>query len=301
MKRIFLHIGTHKTGTTSIQKFLANAENHLREDGILYPQSGRPNVEHEAKYGHHVLAWAIRKKKGVNHLDDWKRVIDEIDTAKEQTVVLSSEDFETCTKEQIAHIGVLLESFEVHIVLFLRNPLDFLVSAYKQNIKSGKTAESFDEFVERRKHRCNYTRLVERWAGKFGTDYLHVRVFEKYQDNNVEQSILDLLELDLETYETYMQQLPANVSPSDQQIALVQKINKMEATWGRSMFWKKLRRAILNGKRVGKVLLTFTGPFLDADLFRIDKLCCFQRAANSANRALLENFLTEEDWRHLAC
>ena len=34
MKKIFLHIGTHKTGSTSIQNYLFEHEEQLRLDGI---------------------------------------------------------------------------------------------------------------------------------------------------------------------------------------------------------------------------------------------------------------------------
>src|SRR5438309_11963248 len=51
----FLHIGTEKTGTTSIQNFLAQNRDHLREKGILYPRAAG-NQNHTA-----LAAYALRR------------------------------------------------------------------------------------------------------------------------------------------------------------------------------------------------------------------------------------------------
>jgi len=73
LKRLILHIGPPKTGTTSIQKFLSAAQEDLLSDGILYPANGRlqagmvytiwrrghfrtrkgPSIEH------HLLPWSL--------------------------------------------------------------------------------------------------------------------------------------------------------------------------------------------------------------------------------------------------
>ena len=70
--RILLHIGTHKTGTTSLQAFFfLNRDQLKKSSSILYPETGSPRVQHEAKYGHHLLAWSILQCKGVNDLSIW--------------------------------------------------------------------------------------------------------------------------------------------------------------------------------------------------------------------------------------
>lgn len=74
MNEIILHIGTHKTGTTTLQRFCASASDALAERGILYPRSARPRYGPTA--GHHLIPWSIRGKRGGNpYLDrlfaDW--------------------------------------------------------------------------------------------------------------------------------------------------------------------------------------------------------------------------------------
>jgi hypothetical protein len=303
MKRVFLHIGTHKTGTTAIQKFCANAEDRLRRDGILYPKSGRPKVEHGAQYGHHLLAWAIRGKKGIDHIDDWNKVLKEIDAAEQQTVVLSSEDFETCTEEEIAQIDAILEGFDVHVILYLRNPLDFLVSSYKQFVKGGKTAAPFDTFVERGnwKRRCDYSSLIQKWAGSFGADNVHVRLYDKYNKAcSVERSFLELFDLDADYYEGYMTP-PINVSPSNKQIALVRRVNSIEKVLTNSSILRRIRGSVLRKNRAGAVLLALTSPFLYLNGFGVDEMHQFSRRVNKLNRSLVGNHIAEHDWNFIEC
>lgn len=48
MAKLFIHAGTHKTGTTSIQRFLRDNRTNLEKHHIIYPI-----FDHEA--GHHGL------------------------------------------------------------------------------------------------------------------------------------------------------------------------------------------------------------------------------------------------------
>jgi hypothetical protein len=50
---VFIHAGTHKTGTTALQRFLGANERALLESGLHYPRQGR------VEWGHHNLAWEL--------------------------------------------------------------------------------------------------------------------------------------------------------------------------------------------------------------------------------------------------
>ena len=55
--KFILHVGTHKTGTTSIQKYCRKNEDVLKEESILYPNFdviGKPK-----RYAHHEVAHAL--------------------------------------------------------------------------------------------------------------------------------------------------------------------------------------------------------------------------------------------------
>lgn len=45
MRRLFIHVGPHKTGTTSIQAFMARCRPAIRQQGVaVYSEDPRPNV-----------------------------------------------------------------------------------------------------------------------------------------------------------------------------------------------------------------------------------------------------------------
>ena len=77
-KRVFLHIGTHKTGTTAIQAFLMKNEQGLRQQGILFPVSGRPERDASVGFGHHLLARSLTGGHGIEVGDVWPPVVAEI-------------------------------------------------------------------------------------------------------------------------------------------------------------------------------------------------------------------------------
>jgi len=58
MKTVYLHIGLHKTGTSTIQFFLANNREKLAELGYLYPFK---------QVAHHNLAYLIGDKKNLTY------------------------------------------------------------------------------------------------------------------------------------------------------------------------------------------------------------------------------------------
>lgn len=87
-KQIFLHIGYHKTASTTIQFLLNQNREILKSYGYLYPSTGL------FVYGHHNIAWEILQSdlfsKDAGNLD---RLLEEIHTSNTEKVILSSEDF----------------------------------------------------------------------------------------------------------------------------------------------------------------------------------------------------------------
>src|ERR1044072_876913 len=91
MRRCFLHLGTHKTGTTSLQALLNESYLKLRELGYLYPRAGRPP---EVPFGHHNIAWEISGDRGFRAENGGiEDLLAEIKGVPHD-VIISSEDFE---------------------------------------------------------------------------------------------------------------------------------------------------------------------------------------------------------------
>ena len=156
MKAVYLHIGTHKTGSTSIQRFPARADDALAQQGILYPEAGRPDTDWSDQYGQHELYWSIVGKRGIDDEQVWNELRREIDEYGGRRVVVSAEGFEGCAPEDIRRVVSHLAPHPIHVVVYLWPPAHFLRSAYKQRVKMGTYSDSFVRFVKEMIPRCNY-------------------------------------------------------------------------------------------------------------------------------------------------
>jgi hypothetical protein len=137
-RRLHVHIGTHKTGTTSIQLFLHDHRQRLRASGIYVPTTGRVGP------GHHNLAWEprrdVRFDPGRGSLGE---LIAELRGVKERVAVISSEDFEYLVRWprllRKFHRTLMRAGWAPHYVAFFRRPERYAPSLYGELQKHGLT------------------------------------------------------------------------------------------------------------------------------------------------------------------
>jgi hypothetical protein len=190
MKRVcFLHIGTHKTGSTALQTFLSSNEQCLERNGILIPQGGRP----WRGSGQHNLAWEL---SGDPRFDpafgSWRDVLCEIRSHDPPTVCISSEDFLPLRlkPDSLCRIRQELNSigYEVRVVVYLRPQADYLESVYAEMVRHGEHRgfrESFPGILlsrvipprDTRRGAFDYGPLLERFVKAFGQGCMVVRPY----------------------------------------------------------------------------------------------------------------------------
>lgn len=152
MARLILHIGGHRTGSTSIQAALHASAAKLRARGILYPRTGLSNV------AHHALAYAVRSPAapGLQESESFEKMLGELSrevaASRCQTVVLSSEEFFLAGELSLDRLSALLSLFStVRVVCFLRHQAALLESSYKFEVlwEAAASAITFPEYVQR--------------------------------------------------------------------------------------------------------------------------------------------------------
>jgi len=122
----YIHIGTHKTGSTAIQHFMYRNYAALLQRGVLYPKVGL----HDA--GHHSIAWSIKQNKKALT----EKIFEEINGIAQKNnikkIILSSEEFEF-----IRDPGLLKRALpqNAQIIAYLRRPDSYLESEYNQHVK----------------------------------------------------------------------------------------------------------------------------------------------------------------------
>ena len=137
-KTVYLHIGSHKTATTSLQSIFSVSDDLLEAAGVLFPKSGR-------KYqAHHPLAWQLRDEATastpLDALGDWPALFHEIDASPADVAVVSTEDFEWI--QNLDRLEARKQRYEVKVLFYMSSPETYLESFYNQIVKDFVTRET---------------------------------------------------------------------------------------------------------------------------------------------------------------
>jgi len=180
----FVHIGTHKTGTTSLQAMLGKNESLFRNAGAFIPKAGRIEKNSAA---HHNVAWELgRDERFDRRLGTLETLLHEAAAADAANLCLSSEDFELLHGDSAAlqrlRDGLLSIGYTPAIVLYLRPQVDYLESLYAEIIKVWDVG--FEEYVETvlslgawRTSLFDYYQLADSFANVFGRGNTIVRAY----------------------------------------------------------------------------------------------------------------------------
>jgi hypothetical protein len=168
---VYLHIGLHKTGTSSIQAFLKKNKPALHRLGYLYPKAGW------TAGGHHNLAYELLGKKRFSHTAG--RLADlapEIE--REPNAILSSEEFEFLELAEVRRLREALGGREAKVIVYLRRQDALIASTYAQQVKMGAKMKPFTAYAVASLYnaRFDFAQLLARWAAAFGQDSLDVAV-----------------------------------------------------------------------------------------------------------------------------
>jgi hypothetical protein len=213
---LVIHIGTHKTGTSALQKTLTRNADRILKNGVRYLQAGR-----EGAVAHHELARSLRKR---GERTIWQKVRQELSEGSHRINLLSSEGFWFCEpatmKEQLPGVN------EVRIVAYLRRQDRYLQSLYKQAVAGGRKV-TFAAWLSEMGHRGNYLSVIERWAAEFGRDAITIRPYEL--GGKTVDSIEDFgLFLDCSLAEQHKKgRIRGNASPRSELLHFIRAFNKL--------------------------------------------------------------------------
>lgn len=181
-RRVFLHVGTPKSGTTFLQSLWWKHRDALAAHGLLLPGSGLEDHFHAASL-------VCERAEIVDRLDEeqrqvWRRLVAQT-AAAESDVLISHELFAPATPDRArqAVADLVAAAGEVHLLLTVRDLARQLPSAWQQNVKQGST-ETLREFWERvERHEPggfwtfhDVSRVLARWAAQLPPDRVHVVV-----------------------------------------------------------------------------------------------------------------------------
>lgn len=174
---LYLHVGTHKTGSSSLQRELEMSSPQLREEGIVYITLDKLK--------------SLRLKETLDHdligdLRDKLNKIKKKTEIRDPTFVISCESLSGNKYKGYKNSGILAKSvrkltaaFEVYIIVYLRRQDSFIESLYTHKIREGESY-SFETFLE-----CtpstdyDWYELLQNYAEYFGKEKIIVRRYDK--------------------------------------------------------------------------------------------------------------------------
>jgi hypothetical protein len=243
-KRLIIHPGFHKSGTTALQESFALNRALLREHGILYPRIGTK--------AHHRVAWALTQrpwgwnKRGgeVTPEKHWNRMAERINKAKEETVILSSEFFSELDGEKIRKIRSDIKGRDIQILFTIRPLAKLLPSSYQQYLKYGITIEYEDwlhkildnpgepkvspTFWKRHSH----GKVVAKWVDIFGKSNVSLLIVNESEPTFLFDQVNELLRLPKGTINAAPS--GSNRSLTMEEISLLLELNRQfpkERSW----------------------------------------------------------------------
>ncbi|NOY35810.1 MAG: hypothetical protein GXP44_02735, partial [bacterium] len=175
MAKLFLHIGTHKTGSTAIQRALDKADKSLKTEKIINISSVFTAEYRKLANGNAVDFSGARSK--LRKLKDGY--------SPSHKFVVSQEQFSGDLSKSYRDSPLIAEKlcelakdFDVHLVVYLRRQDAFLESSYAQFIHQGETW-SFEEFLEKvGAFSFDWHSFLGNYAKFFTKDKMIVRSYE---------------------------------------------------------------------------------------------------------------------------
>lgn len=196
--RTVLHIGTHKTGTSSLQNFLATNRRRLQAAGIYYPSDPRSVRNFNAVAADVALERTDRARSLIAGAGDSAQRHDC------GTLLLSAESFYAMTtffhllldrpvvdywateRAALERLRALLPSGDVIVVAYFRRQDLYLESLYNQFVKQTRGyAEEIEQFLHDSGPAADYLGHMDLWAEVFGHPQIAVRSYSAAQGNVV--------------------------------------------------------------------------------------------------------------------
>jgi hypothetical protein len=163
MRKLFLHIGCGKTGSSALQLWLNHNAEALARLGVTYPLFGAERLDD----------YAITSGNGIHLRSAFlngrlTEVLTRLARETDKHLLFSSESFQSLKPDDLAKVREIIESlgFEPVILAYVRDVYDMLHSSYQQLVKRHLYTESFREYALGQRDMQQF-RVLRAWGKAF--------------------------------------------------------------------------------------------------------------------------------------
>ena len=261
MKKLFIHIGFPKTGTTSIQNFFYFNKHIFAKAGIYYP-TPLCGIDLASSRHHGHLSMCETDAPGRFDCITWssyrEMYFDDMLKYSLENNILSAEGF---VYDRPSNFSIFKKYYDIRIVCYFRNIFDYCDSVEKQFIKAGLRSELFLFSQNKKPHLLG---RINEYVHAFGLSNCFFRSFDKVKkDGNL---LLDFLSvLNVSQYFSQYIIKKENVTPPDVVTKFLFQLSFLPFI---SKDWTILRDEILSLDLAQ--WNSFRASFLPADFFHFD-------------------------------
>ena len=196
---LLIHIGTMKTGTTAIQRFLVENSHILEEYNWCYPDlcneiAGFNFEQHETSndkkiWARYINARVLRlffegnKKLSAKERDTlWEGIWSTLYTYLEKNNIILSDERLWWGASKELYRKIKERYHRVKIIVYLRRQDRYIESYWNQRVKRlASFSEDFGEALAKGRLNCSYLNRLEELEEIFGIENIIVRSYEKEQ------------------------------------------------------------------------------------------------------------------------
>lgn len=240
-KKVLVHIGPHKTGSTSIQNTLSASADFLNGAGISYLQNSET---HRA-----ALDLANERFEEAEHrLSKISETLSDLPT---EWVILSQEDFCGALIGRTAqrriypkltkNLRVLMRALRPHkaqFVFFVRDEAEWLRSSYHQHLKFRTRFCRYSDFAAYYGQDFSWSAKLEKPLEVFGPNFITL-TYDTQPASGVE-ALIGLIDAKIGNIRPIPGAATANPSPAPEQILKLERVNEMSEFKQTAWFSKSL-------------------------------------------------------------
>jgi hypothetical protein len=241
LQNLYIHIGGEKTGTKSIQRYMAvNWKEFLRDDGILY-------AKQSPYYGsfsgnHSPFSSVFLPPEELNFVPPAQRLskydlehemLRLLTTPHAETLVLSSEHlssrFRARSIEELFNFIRKFSQFkEIRLIYYVRDQLGLALSAFSTEVANGRRQWLNLRNISQDDPYYNYYITARAWSDVFGKENIDI-----IQYKQIEDSILSFVDaIGIKSHKKKHNFPPKlNRRMSVEEINMTIKLNKIFPTW----------------------------------------------------------------------
>lgn len=260
--KIILHIGTQKTGTTLLQRWLYSNKTALSEQGVyLSDQLGRPNNRKLASYVCERLDSRDRSL-GIRSMEDKSDYFNgfedqfsaEVEAAgkKAEVMIVSSEHFHSDLRNssEVQRLSSILSTLfdTTSIVVYFREPASLRKSVYSTHLRNdGRLSlDKYSTDIGPHSYFFNALAAANLWSSSFGAAQFNPAVYDRaqFESGDIRRDFLKKIGIPVDESRLDFTIHAANERISRVQAVALRAVNQHLGFWPGADSWRQTSIAI---------------------------------------------------------